>query len=164
VFVTSGSYEGISFSSASDGDTTCQNAAMAAGFGGTWRAWLSDANSDVAARFNHPTGVSYTGIGSKGVGVGTIMAPSSAALFSDQLTNGLSTDQAGATVSGPAWTGTGPDGHVSTLASGAGATCTNWTSSGGTGVYGNPGVTTSSWTAAKTSGCASSLRLYCFLQ
>jgi len=165
VFVTSTVYEGITFSGASGADKTCQEAAAATKLAGTWRAWISDAKSDVATRFTHPTGVSYTGIGSKGVGVGTHVAPSSSALFGNQLTNGILTDETGASVASSAvWTGTGTDGHLSTLASGDLVTCTNWTTAGGQGVNGTAGLTGTSWTAAAVSGCASSMRVYCFLQ
>jgi hypothetical protein len=142
-------------------DSMCQSLADARNLGGTWMAWLSDAQTAPGIRFAK-AGVPYRLLD------GTVVANDWGALTSGLLAHSIDMDEAGTTVSAAisvteVWTGTTYLGNY------AGADCRGWTSDMGHGLlYAEVGVfnvTDKAWTEAYLQFCdRGSLRLYCFEQ
>lgn len=144
-------------------DAECQRLATAAGLPGTYKAWLSSANTSVASRFTKAT-APYRLPG------GETVAASWAELTSgNPLSHAIDQTEDGADVSGTnanafrAWTNTTGNGG----AGGAdpNGSCANWTSdeAAPTGNFGKT-TSTTQWTAGEFQQCPATARLYCFQQ
>ena len=143
-------------------DAECQRLATVAGLPGTYKAWLSDANTSAASRFTKAT-VPYT------LPSGEVVATSWADLTSGTLRHAIDQTESGEAVSGTnagafrAWTNTTGNGG----AGGAdpNGNCANWTSDEvlPTGNFGKT-TSTTQWTAGEFQQCPASARLYCFQQ
>lgn len=161
VFVTSTKGTGnIGGLAGADGE--CQRLANAVGLAGTYRAWLSDANTSVAARFIKAT-APYILPG------GQVVAANWADLTSGNLRQVIDQTESGSPVTGTnqgafrAWTNTTPTGDIGG-ASPNGA-CGNWTSvdlvsEGNMGEIKNATL----WTVGGFQQCSVESRLYCFQQ
>lgn len=147
VFVTSASFAG-DLGGPAGGDAKCASAAAAAGLGGAFRAWLSDATTDALDRITHPGPWFLVDTTSR-------VFNSKADLVSQPMVPIIVTETGASLSFGVAvWTGTENDGTTST------ATCGNWASTSGTGRIGQ--VSTNAWTSAAFNNCTTPNRLYCF--
>jgi hypothetical protein len=159
VFVTSQLFEG-NLGGLAGADQKCQALADAATLGGEFRAWLSDANTPITARFQ-PSQGRYVRVD------GVVIANNSSELeLSSTLRDAISVDETGALVpasvtpntSPYAWTGQGaePNGNVSY--------CADWTSSNVevSGLIGNFTRTDAWQKLGVAADCAIDLHLYCF--
>ncbi len=132
-------------------DNVCQNRAVSAGLPGTYRAWISDANSSAVSRLGSARGWVRPD--------GKPFADALAALTSSgQMFYPLRMDETGADTGADVgvFTGTNPNGTVSAN------TCANWTSAIGPAVLGFTAAGSPLWTGAGGYSCASSQRIYCF--
>jgi hypothetical protein len=113
VFLTYGVYAG-SIGGLSNADADCQAEAGAAGYGGTYKAILSDDSTSAASRLtlSYPIVNAYNG---------SVVAASN--LWSGSISNYIVSPSGSGSLA-PVWTGTNPDG--SSL---SGHTCSNWSSS-----------------------------------
>jgi hypothetical protein len=140
-------------------DGICQRLATAAGLGGSWRAWLSDANGSPATRFVRAN-LPYRLLDGRRV------ASSWLGLVSGSLDHPINVIETGRVASAgrpiEVWTGTLPGGTTSP------ATCGNWTNNSAglpTGDVGLAASDGSSWTYAYTQYCDRlDVHLYCFEQ
>lgn len=153
VFVTSQTYTG-NIGSLANADMICEGAAT--NLAGSWRAWLSDANSSAASRVAD-VGPWYL------VDQTTLVFVNLAHAI--DITDGpnapISVDENGNTVSTfETWTGTFDDG------SSAGMNCNNWTTAvlEIKGRSGHAGAVDHLWGSADNTSCNGLLRLYCFEQ
>ncbi|MBX3218693.1 MAG: hypothetical protein KF850_42200 [Labilithrix sp.] len=130
-------------------DARCNERAQAAGLEGTFVAWLSVAGADARDR--------VTGAG-PWLLVGTSsVAVTRAQLTSAPITRAIDRTETGETATGLVWS--------ATTASGVhgGDTCGAWRRAiGGGAGAGDARTSSAAWTAATTSLCTSSRRLYCF--
>lgn len=157
VFVTSSTYNG-NLGGLSGADAKCQGKASAAGFGGTWKAWLSDSVTSASSRLEHFNGpyVRKDGL---------VVANNWTDLTDGTLQNPIRIDELGRDMynyTNAAWTGTTISGDIIT------PNCNNWTdgSTGFQGILGGISSTISYWTvgASSTSICSNTIALYCFEQ
>jgi hypothetical protein len=166
VFVSSVLYTG-NLGGLSGADAKCQSLADAAGLCGTFKAWLSDATADAAARLTHATG-NYVRTD------GQIVASDWSGLVSGTIqhavnrteTNGaapVGTVKCGGSMVTPVWTGSTTAG-----ANVMNGSCSNWTSSGSGpgGIFGNADATNAAWTAMCqiVAVCQSTAAIYCVEQ
>jgi hypothetical protein len=166
VFVSSVLYTG-NLGGLTGADAKCQALADAAGLCGTFKAWLSDATADAAARLTHATG-NYVRTD------GQIIASDWSGLVSGTIqhavnrteTNGaapVGTVKCGGTSATPVWTGSTTAG-----ANVMNGSCSNWTSSGSApgGIFGNADATNAAWTAMCqiVAVCQSTAAIYCVEQ
>ncbi len=161
VFVTSGSFTG-GFGGVSGADTECQDAADAAGLGGTWIAFLSDSSQGAGSRIADGPYVLLDG---------TTIATSRADLLDGALSAAIQLDEYGATQSKWVFTGSTIAGSSAASGSSVNGLCADWTN--GCGVcYGNHFYATvgrsyetdSDWTNVGWVFCSTSSGLYCFEQ
>lgn len=126
-------------------DAKCQTEADAAGYGGSWKAIISDSTTAASDRLN----LGYAIVAANP----TSRIIESSNLWGNSLENNYnwSTDL---------WTGTG--GNGSSLSS----NCQDWTSSSSTlsGVHGHANNSNSGWVNNGTSTCNTARRLYCIEQ
>lgn len=131
-----------------DGDAICTTAANTAGLGGTWHAWLQDADA-LLQRYPRPP-VVYRLDGQKVFdGIGQLTP--SVAINRDENNNQV-------TGNDNVWTGTRTDLKPA-------CTCSNWTTraaADNSGSVGSLGATTKDWTAKQCISCAATAHLYCF--
>jgi hypothetical protein len=166
VFVSSVLYTG-NLGGLTEADAKCQALADAAGLCGTFKAWLSDATADAAARLTHVTG-NYV------LTDGQIIASGWSGLVSGTIqhavnrteTNGaapVGTVKCGGTTITPVWTGSTTAG-----ANVMNGSCSNWTSSGSGpgGIFGSADATNAAWTARCqiVAVCQSTAAIYCVEQ
>ena len=167
VFVTSVIYP-ATFGGLTGADASCLARANAAGLGGTWKAWLSDAKTNAADRLAHFSGV-YTLVDGTPVAFGWGQLVSGSLLHSINQTESGGAPPAGTNAcfggnKPTAWTATTTMGQL--LA----GSCTSWTSLAADTVmvWGSPESAGSAWTQYCTSGmadnCKSSAALYCIEQ
>lgn len=154
IFVTSTSYQG-NLGGAAGADLACQGRAIAAGLGGTWKAWLSTSVSSPATSFTH-TAAPYVRVD------GTVIAADWTALTSGSLMTGVVLDEFG-TYAGPSevWTST------STAGTYTGGGCTDFTSNSSAAPYAYQGISdrnSSAWTTVYLNFCDRWARLYCVEQ
>jgi hypothetical protein len=133
------------------GDLFCNRAAVTAGIGGSWRAWLSDSSNNA---FDRVLGGPWYRTD------GQMAFANRAALASGPLVP-LDRDENGSPL--PAdqlvFTGTGTSGQW------AGMDCAGWsTSSMGVGVNGDADSTNTLWTIVGAIPCNTGAHLYCFEQ
>lgn len=145
-------------------DAICQAHADAAGLGGTYMAWLSDAVDSPATRFTRE--------GGPWVRVdGALIANSWDDLVDGELIFSLDVTEVGenppdsTSQCGPqaVWTNTGPDGHGIS----SGSSCDNWTDTSSTSsAWGNHGSPNNwaIWCSGGTIACQTASPLYCFQQ
>ncbi len=168
-FVTSCSYTGAEIGGLAGADAICQAHAVAAGLGGTFRAWLSTGSVSAASRLVHPT-VRYVNMRPTAV---TIVNNWSELVNDDRLNPDGSGgepafSEAGAFVGTPIWTNTTINGNSTSTND-----CSGWTSTSGSAGFGYGGyVSGGRYTSCTTlygcsSGalsCASRAHLHCLEQ
>jgi hypothetical protein len=151
VFVTSTGFAG-NLNGLAGADAKCTATAAAAGLGGSFVAWLSDATTNAKDR------VTGTGPWLR-VGTTSVIFPDRASLITGPLVPVIVTEAGLAATGGSAWTGTKTDGTKAT-----GDNCNNW-SSGGTAAMTGSVASTSGWTeSGQFNNClpTTTNRLYCF--
>lgn len=160
VFVTNTAYPSdlAQAGSASDGlagaDALCNLAAQAQNMGGIWVAWLS--SSTVAALSRIPEVGPWYVVDSHGQ---QFLAFNNKANLQTSPQTSVSLDERGNEVAAFAWsvwTGTRANGSP------AASTCSDWSTTGGVGVVGLVGSSTSTWTYDHASSCANANHLLCF--
>lgn len=160
-FVTSLTYEGDEIGGAAGADAICQATAEDAEspLRGTFRAWISDAESSPATRFSQSTVPYY-------LFRGDVVAESYQSLVASHPKVAIDVDENGKDVvfEAPVWTGTRPDGTAVDAADGS-THCNGWASAGTTGVVGLPyyiggGI----WSQSSLTNCTRRGHLYCFEQ
>lgn len=146
-------------------DKLCQDAATKAGLAGTFKAWLSDANSSPSTRFSKST-VPYQMVG------GVELAASWDELVGQGPNVAIDVDQNGQTIADAmmnalVWSNTGRDGRPENYGK-ASAYCQGWTSTAleEQAVVGwlTKRGEVDDWTFAVVTPCSASARLYCFQQ
>ncbi len=155
IFVTRATYDGNDFQSLPGADERCRVSALAAGYAGVWRAWLSDNNTDAAERLTD-------------VGPWKLMGTERVAFKDLVQTRGypsvnLDRDEYGEPflTRTTIWTGTKIQGFRD-----PGSTCANWASesNSNSGRYGLTDATSQSWTDDGIDACYDSKHLLCFEQ
>jgi hypothetical protein len=152
VFVTSAAFAG-NLGGLSGADAKCTAAAAAAGLGGSFVAWLSDATTSAKDRVTGPG--PWLRVGTTSV----VFADRASLITTGPLMPVIVTEAGVAATGGFAWTGTKTDGTKAT-----GDNCNNW-SAGGTGAMTGSITSTSQWTESGLfNNCSPSTmnRLYCF--
>jgi hypothetical protein len=156
IFVTSTAYTATDIGSLANADSLCTSQALAAGRGGTWRAWLSDATTNAIDRIVD-VGPWYS------VDQANLVFANRAAMAVGPSST-VQLDQYGNFIYDMpllVWTGTLNAGTVSTTH------CSSWTAgSGSTGTVGN-----ASWAVASQwsyyvnyADCGAAYRMYCIEQ
>lgn len=156
VFITSQTYSAV-LGGLTGADAKCQASADAAGFGGIWKAWLSDSITAASSRLSQSTN-SYSLIN------GTIVANNWADLTDGSLKAPINITENGGAVSDYVFTNTRVGGQI--YYSGYG-NCANWSSTGDTYIVGWSGSSASAWTDYWGGGsrwCYFPARLYCLEQ
>jgi len=156
--------QGWASSGLEGGDALCNAAALVAGLGGTWRAWLSAPGYDARDRI---VDVSpwylvdrRTLVFDKmfGLGLGSVL-PSAPGIDTGPFV-AIAMDEHGTAKGWDPWTGTTKTGVASPY------DCNGWTSSGaGQGLMGIPvDFDTTWWSDGSTASCAGNASLICFEQ
>ncbi len=161
VFVTEQKFVGTMLGGVAAADVECQAAAMNAGLGGAWRAWLSDDTSEPVDDIEQSSDPYYLVDGTKvaddfthltSVGLMTELASAI-----NRHENGMLVANGEASV----WTGTSPFGLLE-------PNCNNWSSNvpaAATGVVGDANRKDAGWTKLLMQRpCSSAAHLYCFEQ
>lgn len=155
-----GTYNGQTFNNGYDGaDYRCQHLANAAGQYGTFKAVLSSGGGRDTWAWTRVGGAVYNVNGTKIADDKTKLLS-----YNHALAAAPSTDETGAVVSTDlkVWSGHqegDDDGPMS-----GGESCSDWSSSGTWGYYGNPTSTGGSWAYSSMQACSSVARLYCIQQ
>lgn len=155
VFVSSVQYQG-NLGGLAGADAKCQTLAANSALPGTFRAWISDATTGPANRFD----TSFTGVYQ--LVDGTLIAHGWPDLTDGTLSHAIDYSEVNdrMPVDATAWSNTNPDGLGL-----KGAHCLSWTSSSAMN-QGDSGFTSSkdsAWTFGAISGpCAAATRIYCF--
>lgn len=164
VFASSATFTGGQIGGLAGGDAKCQSAADAAGLGGTYRAWLSDATGSPASRFVQSS-TPYLRVDN------VLIANDWADLTDGTLNAPISvTETKGVAASEPICDGATHWVFTNTTKFGtlnsASLSCSNWTSDVGGSGWGNLVDTFASWTDGCTGGnfCNKRTPLYCFEQ
>ncbi len=155
VFVTSSTYTG-NLGGLAGADEKCQQRAVAAGFPGTFRAWLSDSTTSASARLTHST-VPYKRVD------GVQVADDWADLTDGSLDAAIVVDENGVDIQtndSQVWTATNTNGSPSTYF------CSNWTTESAIpwGDVGHAHASDLTWTQVYAMVCSEPNRLYCFEQ
>ena len=156
VFVTSSRFQGDSLGGISQADAHCQNAASAAGLGGSFRAWISEVNNDAISGVPN-SGPWYTVDR-------TELVFNNRSNWATTPIRKISIDENGTDHSDDTyeallvWTGT----HSGGLAGDYEATCGNWSEVWVWGVFGILARNTSEWTDWSAGLCDKQYRLYCY--
>lgn len=137
-------------------DAFCQGLAATAGLPGTYRAWLSDSTGSPSTRFTQSSIPWIMPSGSTG---GIILANNWADLTDGTIDALFLQNELGVTVANNIpftnTTGAGTEWN--------GNDCSDWTSTAGTGAYGNTGGTDATWTQSGSGGACNVVhRYYCF--
>ncbi len=156
VFTTSTFYDG-NLGGVAGADAKCQAIATNKGFGGTWRAWISDSTSSPNTRFENKNTTSAF------ARFGAIIATNWSALTSTTSSPPINIDENGVLVPGSyVWTNTANNGNVNSASTSY--NCTNWTSNSsglnGNSAYLNQGG--SWWSSWSSQTCNLTAPLYCF--
>jgi hypothetical protein len=134
-----------------EGDYVCQLTVDQGGFGGTFKAWLSDPTTSAIDRI--------TGVGPWYLMDGTTLVFQNRAELLTGPRVPIDRNEFGEVVGSPdVWTGTVPAGTAS------GDNCGAWKESGAVGTTGRADQTGSMWTQAGTFTCGNYVHLYCFEQ
>ncbi len=132
----------------------CQNAATAESLGGTWKAWLSDYDSDAIDRITGD-GPWYDLAASK------VFANHAALSTSPTVAIEIQENGEKLAIAARVWTGTAAGGVR--RGSGDTAYCGDWNwDAGGTATVGNTLATDGGWSDSETVTCGQDARLYCF--
>jgi len=133
-------------------DQVCNTLAIAAGIGGTYRAWISVNGTDAIDRI--------TSTGPWKLVTGEVVADDKTGLASGTLKRLVDKDETGKTppdAEDRVWTATGANGRFN------GPDCTGWTSEGPDGLVGEAkNGAAGRWTALGNEGCGQVNRVYCF--
>jgi len=152
VFITS-TKQNAALGGLAGADAVCQARANAQSLGGTWKAWLSDSTTTAAQRLAHNS-LPYILLN------GSQVAANWAGLISGTIVNPINISETGSTVGGDGvWTATKVDGTFFGT-----DTCSNWTSTSGSGRYGGSPFSNAGWTDFNSFPCSSLFYLYCFEQ
>jgi hypothetical protein len=147
-------------------DCVCQNLASAAGFQGTYVAWLSTATNDMTCRLFGQAGsnCSLTSGSSWYNTQDQLLAVGTAELFSGNLRNPLQYTETRTLATGGTAIWSGTDGSGLAVNGGAASsTCNTWAANiMQTAAGGSLGSLTSSWTNGATPSCSASGNIYCF--
>jgi len=158
VFVTDSTHAG-DLGGVAGADAICQAEADAAGLPGTYLAWISDAGTSPAARFNHTPEAAYVLVD------GTLVALGWADLTDEMLVHSINLSALGTEhAQVGSWTNTRPDG--TSLDTGD-HDCQGWTSAlpADFGVVGLSGECGPDWTMHIAMFCDfEAIHLYCFGQ
>lgn len=162
VFVTSALYKG-DFGGLAGADAKCQQRAAAAMLPGTYKAWLSTAQSSPSNRFVKAT-IPYRLV------TGTLVANDYADLTDGTIANPINKTETGAAPTDVMfcypdfirpWSSTAANGTFSAPS----GNCTDWTVQTGSAHWGSGVQTGSSWSQSCSGGsCAFDAPLYCFQQ
>ncbi len=148
------------FGGASVADQICQTEADAASLGGTYKAWVSDYDSNPATAFAQSI-APYVLVD------GTVIASHWSDLTDGAIFNGIGLTAVGNPATGSVWTGTMVDGSKATY------TCSGWKSQTPDSwtTVGYPASSEISWTFSITvdygflvPNCSNSMGFYCFEQ
>lgn len=158
VFVTSQGTASGGFGGLAQADAACQQAADAAGLGGTWLAWLSVGGASAGSRLAHST-VPYRLLD------GTVIANDWNDLVDGTLAHPIDLTELGGLSSRSTrevWTGTSAGG------SSTGNNCSTWTNTTASMPYGTVGheySATATWSSVYEQFCdRTGLGFYCFEQ
>ena len=152
VFITNTTYTGASVGGIDGADAKCQALADAVPLSGTYKAWISDSTTSPSVRFVQD-GRPYV------LTNGTFVADSWTDLVDGSLDAAINITQTGASNSNrDVWTATNTNGAYSF------SSCSDWSSTGGFGTYGESEDTNSQWTNRSSESCGNSNYLYCFEQ
>ena len=162
VFVTSALYKG-DFGGLAGADAKCQERAVAAKLPGTYKAWLSTAQSSPSNRFTKAT-IPYRLVD------GTLIANDYTDLTDGTIANPFNKTETGGAPTQVMfcypdfirpWSSTAADGTFSAPS----GNCTDWTVQTGAAHWGSGVQTTSSWSQSCSGGiCSFDAPLYCFQQ
>jgi len=160
VFTTS-TVTAANFGGLMGADAICNMRAQAAGLPGTYMAWVSTDQGSPATRFVQSM-VPYRMVN------GTKVADDWTDLTDGTLDVNINKTELNGTppvasfscnnTNRMTWTGTEVDGTA--LAN----TCSNWSSTAGTGVVGRNTITTATWTNCAAAPCTATAPIYCFQQ
>lgn len=153
VFVTSQLYAGAALGGLDGADALCQSVAESAALTGTYRAWLSDAQTSASSRMGSARG--WVRSDGKPFAVDLQQIIEGRAFYPPV------TDEHGNPVPIPdyVWTGTGVDGNL--LDVDGSLMCSGWTSDTGQGLMGTLGAGLGWWTAYAASNCSFTAHLVC---
>lgn len=151
VFLTSAIFQG---DFGSDWDTKCQTAALGAGLGGKWLAWVSTSAGRAADRI--VLDVEYRTVD------GRLVASGRADLLSGDIATPIDRTETDGGLGGTpyVWTGTAADGGLAT------PTCQDWSMNvdGTNGTVGDARTADAHWTNDVAPMCSIYAHLYCFQQ
>ncbi len=151
IFATTATPNGA-FGGLAGGDAICAAAAASAGLHGTWIAWLSDSSTNAIDRLDVNSGPFLTMDG-------FLIASNKADLTDGTLANSITRNEFSGTAAAFIWTGTLTNGTS------GGGNCSDWTSTGGSGMTGVTGSTSGSWTQnGGGSVCSAPSSLFCIEQ
>jgi len=155
VFVTSKTYMG-NLGGVAGGDAECKSLAVAAGLGGSWKAWLGETNGmGPSSRFVH-SALPYVLVG------GTQIASSWTDLTDGMLAAPIDRDETGTAIDvtgvTSVWTGAGPDGTSFSPC------CADWTDTASGSGAGSTKRADGGWVFGGGQGCTMLARIYCFEQ
>src|SRR5205085_6318529 len=139
VFVTSSITYGT-MAGYAGADGRCRSAAVAAGLGGTWAAWLSVSDTDAKARIPD---IEYRLVDGT-----TIVANSKADLLDGALLSPINKDEGGVVTNDMVWTGTNTDGTKD-----GSSYCFNWTGAGSVTATAGLSSSTTAWTSSAQDAC-----------
>ncbi len=150
MFVTANAYTG-NMESVYWADFYCQQDAINNGYTGTWKALVSTTSTNANSRIttNYATYNTY-GSGNQ------LLAYSGSDMWSGNLRNSPNYYANGSYAYQSLWTGSNSDGSLS-----SNGNCSDWTTTSGSGQYGNSNSSSASWISNGTPGCGSSMHLYC---
>jgi hypothetical protein len=163
IFVTSTNYNG-NLGGLSGANNLCRTRANFAGLAqsGTYQAFIATSGNSALDNIGWNWGVLQN------LGVASVVASSPAALTAGTLSASPNRTEFGVIKSSNVWGGTGynyyPPGNVVEYTGSTGYNCTNWTSTGGNGSYGQNGQTNQLFFTQWYSGnqaCSTLLPLYC---
>lgn len=123
-------------------DTHCQNRAGELGYGGTWKALLSDETTNAKDRVT----ITYP----------VVRAADSTVVDNSNIWDGNLQAQIHTTQFSEEWTGSDSTGNKI-----AGKTCSSWTSTGASGQYGNADGVGSDWFSLNSTSCGNSRLIFC---
>lgn len=156
VFVTKTRYNG-NLGGLVGADQKCNTAAEAAGLGGTWKAWLSDSNTNAIDRIAE-VGPWYDIVPNE-TWVNQKVFNNKAGLATTPLAGIQNNEDGSFNSSGTSvWTGTSVGGVASANH------CLSWTSTSSIAVYGVAGKVNNGWTSYSTNSCSDTASLYCIEQ
>jgi hypothetical protein len=164
VFVTHQLFQGGLLGGFAGADASCTSAANAAGLAGTFKAWLSDAQTSAESRMTHST-AAYLLVD------GTVVASSWDDLLHASLQHAIDLEETGAIHQAPptvmrqisAWTGTEFDGTY--YVDGNDVACNGWNDLHGNGLLGSTTEATRGWTdGGFITLCTDFAALYCIEQ